>query len=289
MQSPLHRPLRTKILVSLLILGMALLAAFSTIDQGIESLLGPPENRIDGAYYSRTLSRCAYTFAIVRGINGVISVIQGTDVSVSPAGVGLTLAAGEILDPVNDLAERFSWVMLMATTSVGIQMVLMEMGEWFGFKILLSTALLLSLIGLWQRKILGYDLQRAGGKMLLVAFIVRLGFPVMAVAGEAIYRGFLEQRYEAAVRSLQEIDQTLQSSDLLQAPKEGGYLKRVMGAVNVAEKVNLLKERISDYAEYTVTLITIFLLQTVFFPLFFLWLFLHLIRGIYAMEPFALF
>lgn len=54
------------------------------------------------------MARAAYTFALVRGLNGVIALIQGTEVVVSPAGMGLTLTVGEILDPINDLAERFS-------------------------------------------------------------------------------------------------------------------------------------------------------------------------------------
>lgn len=67
--------------------------------------------------------RALLTFGVARGLNGAISVAQGTEISISPGGLGLNLTPGEILDPVNDLIERFSWVMLMSSTSLGIQQI----------------------------------------------------------------------------------------------------------------------------------------------------------------------
>ena len=69
--------------------------------------------------------RALITFALARTLNGVISAVQGTELALQPAGVGLTLTPGEILDPVNDLVERFSWILLGATISLGIQQVLL--------------------------------------------------------------------------------------------------------------------------------------------------------------------
>ena len=71
------------------------------------------------------------------------SVIQDTEIAFSPAGVGVTLAVGEILDPINDLIERFSFVMLVSTASLGIQKILLEVGIWFGFRLLLTFSMLL--------------------------------------------------------------------------------------------------------------------------------------------------
>ena len=61
-----------------------------------------------------TLKRALATYAIARGLNGVISVAQGTEIAIQPVGVGLTISAGEILDPLNDLVEHFSWLVLVA-------------------------------------------------------------------------------------------------------------------------------------------------------------------------------
>src|SRR5512139_3807710 len=76
-------------------------------------------------YTQQTLKRALVTFAIARGLNAVISVAQGTEVSIEPAGVGVNFTPGQILDPLNDLIESFSWVMLLAATSLGIQELLL--------------------------------------------------------------------------------------------------------------------------------------------------------------------
>ena len=60
------------------------------------------------------LKRALISFAAARALNGVISVAQGTEVSVQPLGVGVTLAPGQLLDPINDLIEQFSNLMLLS-------------------------------------------------------------------------------------------------------------------------------------------------------------------------------
>ena len=57
-------------------------------------------------------------YAVLRGLNAVISTAQGTELSIEPMGVGLTLTPGEILDPLNDLIEQVSTVLLFASASI---------------------------------------------------------------------------------------------------------------------------------------------------------------------------
>ena len=68
------------------------------------------EERLDEA-----AGRAIAAFAVARTINAVISVIQETEVGVS-LGINTTLAPGQILDPLNDLIERFSLAALTAAT-----------------------------------------------------------------------------------------------------------------------------------------------------------------------------
>ena len=144
-------PVQRKGAATLIWLVVAFLAYSSALGVLLEKT---PLVRLDqraASYVERTMARAAYTFAMVRGLNGMISVIQGTEVAVSPAGIGLTLTVGEILDPINDLAERFSWVMLVSTTSLGIQRILMEMSDWLGLQVLLTAGMLLLAVSAWRR------------------------------------------------------------------------------------------------------------------------------------------
>ena len=92
----------------------------------------PTTDTVGAAYVDTAFKRALLGFAVARGLNGVISVAQGTEVAIQPAGVGVSFTPGEILDPVNDLVERFSWIMLLATSSLGVQKVLLSMSAWQG-------------------------------------------------------------------------------------------------------------------------------------------------------------
>ena len=93
--------------------------------------------------------RALVTFAVARTLNGVISLAQGTELSLEPGGVGVNLGVGEILDPVNDLVEQFSGVMLVAASSLGLQNVLLRITAWWGCTALLCGAGLVALAALW--------------------------------------------------------------------------------------------------------------------------------------------
>ena len=82
---------------------------------------------ISGAVFRRAL----ITFAAARTLDGAISLAQGTEIALQPAGIGVTVSAGELLDPVNDLVEQFSSLMLIATTSLGLQSVLLRVSQWW--------------------------------------------------------------------------------------------------------------------------------------------------------------
>ena len=137
--------------VSVIALLMAILCFSSLLSALIEKTPLAYMDQRATTYVETTMARAAYTFAIVRGLNGMISVIQGTEIAVSPAGIGLNLSVGEVLDPINDLAERFSWIMLASTASLGVQRILMEMGDWLGLRVLLTMAMVLLAISPWKR------------------------------------------------------------------------------------------------------------------------------------------
>ncbi|MFV9615806.1 MAG: hypothetical protein ACNYZG_07615, partial [Gammaproteobacteria bacterium] len=101
-------------------------------------------------YTEEGFQRSLVAFAIAKTLNGAISVVQGTEVAVEPAGIGLILTPGQILDPVNDLIERFSWVMLICTTSLGIQSILLKIFSSFYFSIIVSLSLFLMVLYLWK-------------------------------------------------------------------------------------------------------------------------------------------
>ena len=86
--------------------------------------LGAVSGQVDSLsknYIENALKNALVTIVIARSLNGVISVAQGTEVALEPGGIGVSFSVGEILDPINDMVERFSSVMLFAASSLGLQ------------------------------------------------------------------------------------------------------------------------------------------------------------------------
>lgn len=286
MKKPNMGVLGKKIAISFLVIVIGILAYTSVINKMFDKT---PIKKIDeksSRYLDDAFKRAIYTYAIVRGINGVISVIQNTHIAVSPAGLGVNVAVGEILDPVNDLIERFSWVMLISTTSLGIQKICMEIGAWLGLNILLSAAMLMIFIGIWVPENFIINFKSWGYKLLIVAIMIRFCIPAVSMASDKLYDLFLKDSYEEATQSLDKLNQHLKETDIIKEDrnihkKENGvlgnikkYYRDTKETLKINERIQLLKRRLAEYAKDTINLIIVFILQTVIIPIFVLWVFL---------------
>jgi hypothetical protein len=244
--------------------------------------------------------RALVTFTLARTLNGLISVVQGTEVALQPAGIGVTLTPGEILDPVNDLVERFSWIMLAATISLGVQQVLLDIGQWWVLRVLIGLSGLLWLWWMLKRSPPGQNQQPAQqactGTILMRIFLVmlflRFAVPVSLLANEALYVLFLQARYdesaqliEDAGRDLQENSAVPQAGESTGGEEEMGLLQSFNRAlsstaetVNFSRRLEQLKERAAELIEHLIQLSVVFILQTGVLPLAFLWILINLLR-----------
>jgi hypothetical protein len=107
----------------------------------------PPIDRIAQEFLSDSISSNAIIFGVVRSLNGVISVIQSTDIGIGVASVSI----GEILDPVNDLIERFSALLLVTLTALGIAQVLLLLTLSLPIKIVFTGIALGCGLSLWLK------------------------------------------------------------------------------------------------------------------------------------------
>jgi hypothetical protein len=103
-----------------------------------------------------SLGNAAIVYGISRGLNAVISILQSTEVSVVVA----TVTIGEILDPLNDLIERFSDLMTVALGSLALQKLFVELTSTLLFNILITVSGAVALLTLkyqtvWHRSALG--------------------------------------------------------------------------------------------------------------------------------------
>ncbi len=97
---------------------------------------------------NNSITNAGLIYGTARGINALVSVLQGTELNL----VVMTFSIGEILDPVNDLIERFSDVILLALGSLALQKILLALVSQKLFNILLSGVAVFAGISLFIRK-----------------------------------------------------------------------------------------------------------------------------------------
>ena len=251
------------------------------------------------ADYEQLFQRAFVTFALARTINGVISVVQGTEVALQPAGVGVTLTPGEILDPVNDLVERFSWVMMGATISLGIQNVLLDVSAWWLIQLLMAALAAWLLIRLWYPGESPGKYSLILKRVFLMLLFIRFAVPVMLIANDLLYQQFLEQRYqqstEVITRAGEELESLSAQADAEIADKaDSGMLESISRAwnntvdsVDMSARLDRMQARAGEVIEHLIELSVVFVLQTGLLPVAFLWLFLQVIKRLFRPIQFA--
>ncbi|MFN2309447.1 MAG: hypothetical protein ABR553_06895 [Gammaproteobacteria bacterium] len=248
-------------------------------------------------YTQAGLTRALITFGVARGLNGVISVAQGTEVAIEPAGVGVTLAPGQILDPLNDLVERFSWIMLASATSLGIQQMLLTIMAWPGLTLLLAGLLVATLALLWWPRPVSTGLRAAVYRSVLIALILRFTIPLIAIGNELLYDAFLEPQYAASQahlkRSAEVIDAANQPPEAIAAtppspPSFSTWLEGARRAYDSAAEAMNVERRLGDFtraaadiSKHAINLIVVFVLQTILLPLLYLWLMAQAIKAVF--------
>ena len=144
------------------------------------------------------MKRALVTFTVARALNGAISLAQGTEFSAG-FGANITFSVGEILDPVNDMVESFSDLMLLASVAFGIQKVLLMIGQDVLVKWLLTAAL----AGMAACCLMARKRARWLDVTLILLLMVRFAIPVVTLASDAIYKRFLEPGYEQGTVALE--------------------------------------------------------------------------------------
>jgi hypothetical protein len=218
--------------------------------------------------------------------------------------VGVSLSVGEILDPINDLVEAFSTVMLTASVAFGMQLLLLTLGS----NTLVSAAVT-GIAVLWA---LLYFFGRSPywlSRLLLVLLFIRFVIPVATIGSAAVFDHLLKQDYET---NQQVIDLTSQQLKTLSnattavppvpnpsAPTDDKStwekLKdSVTGTANAISGTftNPLPKALASYeelkqaaeraAEKMITLMVIFLMQTIVVPLILVWGLYRLSGGVLA-------
>lgn len=233
------------------------------------------------------LKRALISFATARALNAVISVAQGTEIAVQPAGVGVIFSPGQALDPVNDLVEQFSNLMLTASIAFGVEKVLISIGaHWLVSALLTLFALVWAVVYLRQKMSPPWL-----SRLVVVLLMARFALPVVVIGSDLLFQRFMEADYQSSQQGIESVSGQL---DKLNPPAAGandgpGMMDKLKGWVaqqsDVKSRYASLKQAAEQAIERIIKLMVIFLLQTLVLPVALLWALWGFVRRIFEISP----
>jgi hypothetical protein len=264
----------------------------------------PIEQRGVIAQSEKGLKSALTMYAVARGLNAVISVAQGTRVAVEPVGVGVEVAVGEALKPVQELVDQFGTAMLAAAAVFGLQILLMKLGAHWVLCALLMAAGIGAVAWWWWRG----QMPRLLMQLFLILLVLRFAVPVSTSLSNWVHDQVLEPDIKASVDALerakkysqpqvaspQDMEKVLKSAD--DDTKSSFFpsliaLRKFVSAFssevtrttgNVSAMVADLSTAAGDMAEAMVRVAVAFLVQTVVLPLVFAGILVLLLRAMSA-------
>jgi len=230
---------------------------------------------LEGAF-ARTLAALAAT----RALDSAISLAQSSEVSFS-FGPGGSLGIGQALDPVNDLVEQYSALLLTSTTALGVQRVAMQIGRTLGWWLFLPAlvALLAALAvgGKSRRGLIGW-----GRRLFGLALFARLAIPAGAWIDSLVAERFLEAGYQQAAAVVSTTTERIEAVQTEEPAERKAWYERYNPVDYVGEKARKLYAAIGDVGESIVNLAIYFTISTIVLPLGTLWLLSRVSAALFA-------
>jgi len=255
-----------------------------------------------------SLENAVKVFAVAKGLNAAISLAQGTEIT--PAGQ-ITITVGEVLDPINDMVEQFSWIMLASITSLGIQKILLNFVTGDIFTFLVVTSIII--VNIWMFSRFSHDTKLRGifFKITIILVFLRFSIPIMSILNSYVYETYVKSDYnieksqiliEKSTNDINSITNTTivekkvvinpstTNKDFVSSfvNKTKELYNSTIDTISNAFDLDYYKSKINQYKNATektsddiINLIIAFTFKTMFFPLVFLFLLYQLLRSVF--------
>ena len=149
---------------------------------------------------SESIKDGAIIYGLARSINGVISVIQSAEIG----GVIGSVHPGELLDPINDLIERFSSVMAWSLSSLVLQKVLLTIFNSIIFKLIFTGVCILVLFARFIFKT-NSNIQKMWSLFLIVASL-RFSISIVCALTAIVDYGFIQEIEQTSLKTVRQFN-----------------------------------------------------------------------------------
>ncbi|MFH2045328.1 MAG: hypothetical protein ABIK92_09290 [Pseudomonadota bacterium] len=233
-------------------------------------------------YFREAISKAGIAYATCRVINASVSIIKDSSLQLEPAGVGVSLAVGQALDPIDDMTERLSDVLVTAITSLGVQKLAYEIGVSVAPPILSVFLFVLSILIWFENERLSF-LQKTLIRFMLIIVVARFCLPASSLANEYLQTHYFAEQISEANQKLSAGSSELDRIKDFSLPKIDGVLGTIENSalflkIKSTELKNALIATVANAGDIidnllrlTFLYVGIFLIQVIILPLLSFW------------------
>ena len=238
-------------------------------------------------YTDEAIKQAAISYATARGINALVSVLQTSTIEGDAIFISGSVSIGELLDPINDLIERFSTVMTVVLGSLAVQKILFLMTGHDVFLHVLAVSGLLVIGSLWigLKPIFNWAV-----RFFAVTLFLRFSFVVVLALNGVVDRTLIwneTDRFDQNVKSFQtaidpptEIPEDSASSGPQGAKTVTKTARDWVTDLDVPGIEQKVERSINDF----MMLMAIYLIKTIALPLLFFYLLLQGTRQLWRLD-----
>jgi len=243
-------------------------------------------------YFKDSITKAGVSYGVSRVINATVSVIQQSSIELEPAGIGMSLAVGQIVDPINDMVERLSNVLVMSIASLGVQELTYEISITIVPQILAVLLFLLSLL-VWFKNDRVLRFQKIMMSLLVIVSIARLCLPISSMANEFLQGAFFDAKITEANEILTASTAELNKIDDIDVPKVDGFMGTIGNSaayikdksVDFKNTIQVIMENkgviVENLLRLTFLYLGIFIIQVLVLPLLIFWLLMRVINSLF--------
>ena len=157
-----------------------------------------PASRQEAAQYlDESIALAAATYGTCRLVNAGVSVLQESNVSFTPLGMGLELHPGQMLDPINDATERLSAMSVSAMGVLGAQRLVLTTATDFLAPVFWTLIALTACVAWrWRRAWPTFS------RLLLAVAMIKLSIPLMCWVGIQSNQHYFDPHINTQLHSL---------------------------------------------------------------------------------------
>jgi hypothetical protein len=249
-------------------------------------------------YFRDSISKAGASYGVCRVINATVSIIKESSVELEPAGVGLSLAVGQAVDPINDMVERLSDVLVMSITSLGVQKLTYEICLTLAPQVLAFFLIIFSILTLFKDDRI-FKLQRLILSILIIISIARFCLPVSSMANQFLQDHFFEQKIVEANSQLARGIADLDKLKDVALPKYDGVIGTIENSASYLKQKSIdfknaiavtIENRdiiVENLLELTFLYVGIFIVQVLVLPLLIFWFLIKVVNSLFLTTTIA--